>query len=93
MRVIFNHYVKKYLVTSPVGPGPVRFGPGPARSPQNYYLQGPARARKFQARTRPAKYYSGPAHGLRAGPRAEARPVQDPVTSTTVYFNVTDILV
>ena len=60
-------------------PGPGKLGPGPARSPQNYYL--PARARPGPASFRPAP---GPArkislkhataHGLRAGPARGPRP-------------------
>ena len=76
MRVIFNHYVKR-RVTFTVGPG--KLGPGPARSPQNYYL--PARAWPGPASFRPAPCPArniylkpGPAHGLRAGPAYGPRP-------------------
>ena len=105
----FNHYVKT-RVTFTVGPGPAqarprpgpgpgKLCPGPARSPQHYYL--PARARPGPASFRPAP---GPArkislrHGParpgpwaagRPGPRAEARPVQDPsIQSPHCHDNV-----
>ena len=92
MKVIFNQYAKiifSYFHYRPgPGPGPGKLGPGPARSPQNYYL--PARARPGRPDlqvsgphpARPANYYRnltrpGPWAAGRPGPRAEARPVQD----------------
>ena len=63
------------------GPGPGKLGPGPARSPQNYYL--PARARPGPASFRPAPgparklvYKPDPARPMGCGP---ARPVQDTI--------------
>ena len=94
MRVIFNHYVKKYLVTSPLGPGPVRFGPGP--QPATLLFTGPGLAPQVSDPhpARPAKYYSGlvrasPWAAGRPGPRAETRPVQDP---KILRFNQKEIL-
>ena len=81
-------------ITRP-GPGPGKLGPGPARSPQKYYL--PARARPGPASFRPApgpaaKYHRnlarpGPWAAGWPGPRAQARSVQDP--SRRTFFNTT----
>ena len=76
----FNHYVN-IIVTFTIGPRPgnVRSRPGPQPAKLLLTSPGPARACKFQARTRPGpqtiiETWPGPAHGLRAGPARGPRP-------------------
>ena len=79
----FNHYVKTrvtYFHCRPgPGLGPGKLCPGPARSPQHYYLlararPGPVSFRPAHGPARKISLRPGPAHGLRAGPARGPRP-------------------
>ena len=85
----FNHYVKTRVTYFHCRPGKVMPRPGPQPATLLFTSPGPARACKFQARTRPGpqniiEARPGPWAAGRPGPRAEARPVQDPNVYHTV---------